>query len=62
MQRKDAFLFELQNTMKETRDNIEKLTELLVSNSMEEIVSVVALDALSFVSILRLYLFLFFSF
>lgn len=62
MQRKDAFLFELQNTMKETRDNIEKLTELLVSNSMEEIVSVVALDALSFVSILRLFLFLFFSF
>lgn len=39
LQRKDAFLFELQNTMKESRDNIEKLSELINSCNNEEIVS-----------------------
>lgn len=39
LQRKDAFLFELQNTMKESKDNVEKLSELANTNNNEEIVS-----------------------
>lgn len=40
LQRKDAFLFELQNTMKESKDNIEKLKESTASsNNTDETVS-----------------------
>lgn len=39
-QRKDAFFYELQNVMKESKDNVERLTQISDSENTEEIVSI----------------------